>query len=111
MHGIPIQLQEQNSVPGITTRFFARRARAVYLGYPEAEALLHPGPNTRIFDTGTPIEPPPSPRPSRAAARDAWGFPESGGQVLLAFGGSQGARPLNDAIASLLDAGLPQDFL
>jgi UDP-N-acetylglucosamine--N-acetylmuramyl-(pentapeptide) pyrophosphoryl-undecaprenol N-acetylglucosamine transferase len=107
MHSIPIHLQEQNSVPGITTRFFARRARAVYLGYPEAEARLRPGPNTQIFDSGNPIEPPPSPRPSRAAARAVWEFPASGGQVLLAFGGSQGARPLNDAIASLLDAGLP----
>jgi UDP-N-acetylglucosamine--N-acetylmuramyl-(pentapeptide) pyrophosphoryl-undecaprenol N-acetylglucosamine transferase len=31
--------------------------------------------------------------------------------VLLAFGGSQGARPLNDAIASMLDAGLPPGLL
>jgi UDP-N-acetylglucosamine--N-acetylmuramyl-(pentapeptide) pyrophosphoryl-undecaprenol N-acetylglucosamine transferase len=30
--------------------------------------------------------------------------------VLLAFGGSQGARPLNDAIASLVDAGLPPEL-
>jgi len=106
-HGIPIQLQEQNSVPGITTRFFARRARAVYLGYPEARAMLHPGAHTQLFDSGNPIEPPPTPLPSREAARASWGFPGSGGQVLLAFGGSQGARPLNDAIASLLDVGLP----
>jgi UDP-N-acetylglucosamine--N-acetylmuramyl-(pentapeptide) pyrophosphoryl-undecaprenol N-acetylglucosamine transferase len=106
-HGIPIQLQEQNSVPGITTRFFARRARAVYLGYPEARARLHPGAHTQLFDSGNPIEPPPVPRPSREGSRVQWGFPASGGQVLLAFGGSQGARPLNDAIASLLDAGLP----
>jgi len=107
-HGIPIQLQEQNSIPGITTRFFARRAQAVYLGYPEADAMLHAGVHTQIFDSGNPIEPPPVPWPSRPAARKAWGFPESGGQVLLAFGGSQGARPLNDAIAALLDAGLPR---
>jgi len=107
VHGIPLQLQEQNSIPGITTRFFARRAQAVYLGYPEAEAKLRPGPHTQIFDSGNPIEPPPSPRPSREDARAAWGFPRSGGSVLVAFGGSQGARPLNDAIASLLDAGLP----
>lgn len=106
-HGIPIQLQEQNSVPGITTRFFARRARAVYLGYPEARAKLHPGAHTELFDSGNPIEPPPVPLPSREQARRAWGFPENGGRVLLAFGGSQGARPLNDAVASLLDAGLP----
>jgi UDP-N-acetylglucosamine--N-acetylmuramyl-(pentapeptide) pyrophosphoryl-undecaprenol N-acetylglucosamine transferase len=106
-HGIPIQLQEQNSVPGITTRFFARRAAAVYLGYPEARAKLRPGAHTQLFDSGNPIEPPPVPLPSRSAARDAWGFPKGGGHVLLAFGGSQGARPLNDAIAALLDAGLP----
>jgi UDP-N-acetylglucosamine--N-acetylmuramyl-(pentapeptide) pyrophosphoryl-undecaprenol N-acetylglucosamine transferase len=109
-HGIPMQLQEQNSVPGITTRFFARHARAVYLGYPEAQAKLHPGSRTQIFDSGNPIEPPPTPRPSRAEARAAWGFPASGGRVLLAFGGSQGARPLNDAIASLLEAGLPPEI-
>ena len=106
-HDIPIQLQEQNSVPGITTRFFARHARAVYLGYPEAEAKLHPGTHTQLFDSGNPIEPPPTPRPSRAEARAAWGFPSNEGSVVLAFGGSQGARPLNDAIASLLDVGLP----
>ena len=109
-HRIPIQLQEQNSVPGITTRFFARRARAVYLGYPEARAKLHPGAHTQLFDSGNPIEPPPTPRPSRADARASWGFPASGGRVLLAFGGSQGARPLNDAIASLVDAGLPPEL-
>ena len=50
-HGIPIELQEQNSVPGITTRFFARRARAVYLGYPEAKARLHPRCATRSCST------------------------------------------------------------
>ena len=45
--------------------------------------------------------------PSRAEARAAWGFPPSDGRVVLAFGGSQGARPLNDAIASMLEVGLP----
>jgi UDP-N-acetylglucosamine--N-acetylmuramyl-(pentapeptide) pyrophosphoryl-undecaprenol N-acetylglucosamine transferase len=107
VHGIPIQLQEQNSVPGITTRFFAPSARAVYLGYPEARSRLRPGAQTQLFDSGNPIEPPPSPRPSRADARVAWGFPKEGGKVLLAFGGSQGARPLNAGIAAMLDTGLP----
>jgi UDP-N-acetylglucosamine--N-acetylmuramyl-(pentapeptide) pyrophosphoryl-undecaprenol N-acetylglucosamine transferase len=106
-HRIPIQLQEQNSVPGITTRFFTRHARAVYLGYPEAQARLHPGAHTQLFDSGNPIAPPPAQRPSRAEARAAWGFPPSEGAVVLAFGGSQGARPLNDAIAAMLDIGLP----
>lgn len=106
-HRIPIQLQEQNSVPGITTRFFARYARACYLGYPEAKERLHPGAHTELLDSGNPIEPPPSPLPPREESRRSWGFPAAGGRVLLAFGGSQGARPLNDAISALIDAGLP----
>jgi UDP-N-acetylglucosamine--N-acetylmuramyl-(pentapeptide) pyrophosphoryl-undecaprenol N-acetylglucosamine transferase len=106
-HHIPIQLQEQNSVPGITTRFFAPRARACYLGYPEARSRLHAGAHTRIFDSGNPIEPPPIPRPPRDAARTEWGFSPLAGPVLLAFGGSQGARPLNDAIAAWIERGLP----
>lgn len=110
-HRIPLQLQEQNSIPGVTTRFFARYARACYLGYPEARARLHPGARTQLFDSGNPIEPPPSPLPSREEARVRWGFPATGGRVLLAFGGSQGARPLNEAIGALLDAGLPEGLL
>ncbi|MGH7633418.1 MAG: UDP-N-acetylglucosamine--N-acetylmuramyl-(pentapeptide) pyrophosphoryl-undecaprenol N-acetylglucosamine transferase, partial [Gemmatimonadaceae bacterium] len=101
-HRIPMQLQEQNSIPGVTTRFFARYAQACYLGYPESRARLHPGAHTQLFDIGNPIEPPPSPRPSREEARRQWGFPASGGRVLLAFGGSQGARQLNDAIGAMI---------
>src|SRR5687767_16033226 len=37
-HGIPIVLQEQNTYPGLTARFFSRYASQVHLGFPEARA-------------------------------------------------------------------------
>jgi len=40
--GIPIVVQEQNTVPGITTRRLAGRARQIHLGFPEAAARLIP---------------------------------------------------------------------
>ena len=103
--GIPIAIQEQNSFPGATVRFFTRWARDVYLGFPDAESHLPHRATTAFVDTGNPIEPPPAPRPDRAAARGRWQLPE--GRVLLVFGGSQGARGINDAVAAWLDGGLP----
>jgi UDP-N-acetylglucosamine--N-acetylmuramyl-(pentapeptide) pyrophosphoryl-undecaprenol N-acetylglucosamine transferase len=109
-HRIPYVLQEQNSFPGLTMRVFARWAREIYLGFPEAERYLRPGKGTSVVDAGNPIEPPSVPRPDRAAARRLWNLPERGGRVLLVFGGSQGARAINQTVDAWLAAGrLPVD--
>jgi UDP-N-acetylglucosamine--N-acetylmuramyl-(pentapeptide) pyrophosphoryl-undecaprenol N-acetylglucosamine transferase len=106
--GIPLAQQVSDSYPGLTVRAFSRFARELYLGYPEAAGKLSARPGA-IVDTGCPIEPPPATRPDRAAARAAWGFPREGGPVILVFGGSQGARSLNEAVAAWIKAGLPRD--
>ena len=108
-HRIPYVLQEQNSYPGLTMRVFARWAREIYLGFPEAAQHLRRGPGTRIVDAGNPIEPPPSPPPDRAEARRGWGLPERGGRVLLVFGGSQGARAINETVEAWLASGRRPD--
>ncbi|HET6702358.1 MAG TPA: UDP-N-acetylglucosamine--N-acetylmuramyl-(pentapeptide) pyrophosphoryl-undecaprenol N-acetylglucosamine transferase [Gemmatimonadaceae bacterium] len=105
-HGIPVALQEQNSFAGITARLIARFAREIYLGYGEAARSLHPRRGAWMQETGNPIEPPPSPRPPRDAARRAWEFPASA-RVLLVTGGSQGARVLNEVVGAWIERGLP----
>jgi UDP-N-acetylglucosamine--N-acetylmuramyl-(pentapeptide) pyrophosphoryl-undecaprenol N-acetylglucosamine transferase len=101
--GIPLVLQEQNAFPGLTTRWFARRARQVHLGFPEAGRFLRPGRGTRVYTLGNPITPP-DPALSRAAARAALGLPAEC-QVVFAFGGSQGAQRINAVLADLVNAG------
>jgi UDP-N-acetylglucosamine--N-acetylmuramyl-(pentapeptide) pyrophosphoryl-undecaprenol N-acetylglucosamine transferase len=103
---VPFVLQEQNSVPGQTNRFFSRWAREVYLGYPEAAMRLHRAAISRAVHTGNPIEPPPTPRPSRPAARQRWGI-AADARVLLVFGGSQGSAALNARVDDWIAAGLP----
>jgi UDP-N-acetylglucosamine--N-acetylmuramyl-(pentapeptide) pyrophosphoryl-undecaprenol N-acetylglucosamine transferase len=109
-HGVPYVLQEQNSFPGQTTRFFSRWAREIHLGFPEAAARLPARAIARAVDTGNPIQPPPEPRPARAAARRQWGFPQAGGRVLLVFGGSQGSAAINRLVDGWIARGLPPDL-
>ncbi len=107
--GIPVVLQEANAYPGLATRWLARRARQVHLGFPEARARLAVGPRTEVFDSGNPIPPPPSPRPAKADAKRKLGFAPDRPLVFVT-GGSQGALAINRAVAhALAERALPDD--
>ncbi len=109
MHRIPIVQQAGDSYPGFTARAFRRWTREYYLAFPEAARIIG-GNAAQHVDTGAPIEPPPTPRPDRTAARRAWGFPAEGGHVLLVYGGSQGSRAINLVVAEWVKRGVPDDL-
>lgn len=101
--GIPTVLQEQNAMPGVATRWLARRARQIHLGFPEARARLTPGAETEVLSLGNPIR---APQPGdRAAALRELGLPAERRTVFV-FGGSQGALALNRVVADAVAAGL-----
>jgi UDP-N-acetylglucosamine--N-acetylmuramyl-(pentapeptide) pyrophosphoryl-undecaprenol N-acetylglucosamine transferase len=104
--GIPTVLQEQNAFPGLTTRWLTRRARQVHLGFPEARLLLSPGPQTQVFAFGNPITPPE--RRESHSARAELGL-SARDRTVFVFGGSQGARGLNETVARALGRGLLGD--
>jgi len=108
--GIPLAIQEQNAYPGLTTRWLARRARQVHLGYPEAQFFIRPGRSTTVFEYGNPITPPSDPPPDREVKRQELGIARDS-QVLLVVGGSQGAASINKTISELLDSGAFQDVV
>ncbi|MBI1808585.1 MAG: UDP-N-acetylglucosamine--N-acetylmuramyl-(pentapeptide) pyrophosphoryl-undecaprenol N-acetylglucosamine transferase [Gemmatimonadetes bacterium] len=104
-HGVPVVQHIGDSHPGIAARLLCRFSVEAYLGFPEATKFLPKG--ACVYrDTGNPIEPPPDIRPDPAVARAKWGFP-AGARVLLVFGGSQGARAINQVVAAWVQQGLP----
>lgn len=103
---IPTVLQEQNAFPGLTTRFLARRARQIHLGFPEARERLSLGPLTQVFVFGNPITPPR--RVDAHAARAELGL-TARERTVFVFGGSQGARALNETVAGAIGRGLLGD--
>jgi UDP-N-acetylglucosamine--N-acetylmuramyl-(pentapeptide) pyrophosphoryl-undecaprenol N-acetylglucosamine transferase len=112
VHRIPIVQQAGDSHPGITARMFAPWSREIYLAFPEAASVFNPDMKDRhrLVDAGAPIAPPPAPLPDRAAARVKWGFPPTGGHVLLVYGGSQGSLVINQAVAAWVRKGIPDDL-
>jgi UDP-N-acetylglucosamine--N-acetylmuramyl-(pentapeptide) pyrophosphoryl-undecaprenol N-acetylglucosamine transferase len=112
VHKIPMVQQAGDSHPGLTARFFAPWSREIYLAFPEAAKIFDFDlkERHRLIDAGAPIAPPPVPLPDKAAARVEWGFPATGGRVLLIYGGSQGSLGINKAVAEWVKRGIPDDL-
>lgn len=90
---VPLVLHEQNSVPGMANRALSRFATAVATTYPASAQRMRPG--TRVVQTGNPVR-----RAileaDRQQGRRSLAVPEDARMVLV-FGGSRGARHLNEA--------------
>lgn len=95
--GIPTLTHEQNAFPGVTTKLLSKYVDRVMLAVPEAKKYLNP--NARFAVTGNPV------REAfftadRNAVRKKMGL--EGKICVLSFGGSLGARRVNEAMAELI---------
>ncbi|MBK6909774.1 MAG: undecaprenyldiphospho-muramoylpentapeptide beta-N-acetylglucosaminyltransferase [bacterium] len=91
--GIPFLIQEQNSFPGLTTRKFARHARAVFLAYPDAKGYLS---GARTMLTGNPL------RNAIVEQASVSSKVSSSTPRTFVTGGSLGAKSINNAVAGSL---------
>ena len=93
----PTIIHEQNSVPGLTNKFLSRYASKIAICFPEAKDYF---PKDKVVVTG-------NPRASEVIGND-WGRGRlSAGlstatPAVLIFGGSRGARPINEAVIKSL---------
>ena len=94
---VPTIIHEQNSVPGLTNKFLSRYVDRVALSMDEAKGYFK---HDKTILTGNP-----------RASEILSGNPEEGlrslglkqgKKTVLIFGGSRGARPINDAVVELL---------
>lgn len=98
--GIKTVAHEQNALPGITTKLLSKRVDLLLLAVEQAREYLAKGCKTVVV--GNPI------REEilfadRARAREELGVGER--VCILSFGGSQGARRINEAVAQLIKSG------
>ena len=101
---LPIVLQEQNSIPGVTTRWFAQKAKAICVAFSEANDHLE----HETILTGNPI------RQGIADGSRNQGIKEYNfqhdHQTIFLFGGSQGSaylnKMMNQVVSNIAGAGL-----
>ncbi len=95
--GIPTAIHEQNAFPGVTNKLLAPHAKAIMLTFEEA-AKYFPDDIPATL-TGLPVRGALLKR-KKDEARRKLGFGE--GMTILSFGGSQGAKCLNDLMPELI---------
>lgn len=105
---VPTIIHEQNSVPGLTNKFLSRYVNKVAICFDEAKQSF---PENKVVFTG-------NPRASEVIGQDGIKGRLSAGlsttiPAVLIFGGSRGARPINEAVVKALPdlAGKPYQIL
>ena len=91
--GIPTAIHEQNSVPGMTNKVLGKMVKRIFLSFPDTLSVFS---SAKTVLTGNPVRS----EIIQAAGKRTERIP---GKCILVLGGSQGARPINDAIIN----GLP----
>ncbi len=93
--GIPTLIQEQNSYPGITNKILSKRVDKICVAYEGMERFF---PKEKIYLTGNPVRK----EILSVKNKDAEAFEyfdlSKNKKVLLIFGGSLGARSINESV-------------
>ena len=95
--GIPAVIHEQNAYPGVTNKMLAKKASRVMLAV--ADAQRHFEADARCILTGNPVRQELA-RADKEDSRRQLGLDAR--PLILSFGGSLGARSINEAVADML---------
>ncbi len=95
--GIPAIIHEQNAFPGVTTKMLSKKVKKVMLAVEDAKKHLDS--SVDFVVTGNPIREEIL-RVDKEEARKALGLDDR--PVILSFGGSLGARCINESVAGLV---------
>ena len=103
--GVPTAVHEQNAFPGVTNKLLAKKAKAVMMTFEAAKQYFPEG--TKTVMTGLPVRGNLTHK-TREQAKRMLGF--DGEMTILSFGGSQGAKCLNDIMPELIKWHLDSDM-
>ncbi len=99
--GIPLFLMESNVNPGKAIQMLSGKADLIFTAFPESDQYFPEKLRPRLRPYGNPVRKMMSGDISRAEAREKFGL-DPGKMTILIFGGSLGAKSINNAMMSAL---------
>jgi UDP-N-acetylglucosamine--N-acetylmuramyl-(pentapeptide) pyrophosphoryl-undecaprenol N-acetylglucosamine transferase len=106
---IPIVLHESNAFPGVAIKLLSKKAKAVLLGFEDAKTRLPKAKNVVVTGTPTKIKSSKLTDEEKANLRSALML-KNELPLVLVFGGSQGARSINNAIIGIIENKLNKNY-
>ena len=106
---IPLVLHESNAFPGMAVKMLAKKADEIFVGFAEAEQRLPKA--KKIIVTGTPTKVTKlyMTKIEKEEIRKRLGFSKDL-PLVLAFGGSQGAKSINESLIEIIQKEMNKDY-
>jgi UDP-N-acetylglucosamine--N-acetylmuramyl-(pentapeptide) pyrophosphoryl-undecaprenol N-acetylglucosamine transferase len=102
LEGVPLIVLESNLNPGKSNARLVDRAAAVVLAFEDSRAFYPAAIQSKLHVLGNPVRTQINPSASVRDARIWWGL-DPDRETVLVFGGSLGARAINDAVEASLE--------
>ena len=107
LNRIPLILMESNVYPGKSIKALSTRARLIFTAFAESEKYLKKGKNTEIICLGNPVRKNLINLPNKSDSLNEFNL-KTGKKTVLIFGGSLGARSINEGAEKAIKK-LPPD--
>lgn len=102
---IPTIIHEQNAIPGMTNKILSKFVKKIAITFKESQKFF---PDKKVIYTGNPIRSQIL-NADKGLSRDKLGF-EKNKKLVLAVGGSRGAKNLNSAVLDIIPEVIKNDL-
>ena len=106
---IPLFMHESNAFPGVATKLLSKDAKTVFVGFEDAKARLPKAKNVVVSGTPSKIKKVDLSENEKNRIIAELGV-NNNLPIVLVFGGSQGARSINEALIGIIERKLNENY-
>jgi len=107
---VPIVLHESNAFPGASVKMFAKKANCILVGFEDAKKRLPKAKKVIVTGTPTKIKNIKIEKQEKIKIKKEIGFKDENKPLVLVYGGSQGAKSINETLIEIIVKKLNKDY-